>query len=81
MYDIFFKMAASMAAEILIQMYLSFPFRYKNQCSICWGLGVQPPSPSGASQPPSFRWSPIGLVKKRQKYIADPLLVLPQIEY
>ena len=42
-----------------------------------WGV-----TPSGASQPPKFSLTPTGLVKKHQKYIADPPLVLPpQIEY
>ena len=49
------------------------------QCSICRGVGGFNP-PSGASQLPKFSLTPTGLVKKSQKYIADPL-VLPQIEY
>ena len=34
----------------------------------------------GGSQPPSFHW-PLEKVKISQKYIADPPLVYPQIEY
>ena len=47
------------------------------QCSICWWFNL----PSDASQPPKFSLTPTGLVKNSQKYIADPTLVLPQIEY
>ena len=52
-----------------------------SRCSICRGVGGLTPLPSGASQPPKFLLTPTGLVKNTLKYIADPLLVLPQIEY
>ena len=44
---------------------------WNGQCSIFREVGGL--TPSGASQPPSFHWSPTGLVKNSQKYITDPL--------
>ena len=49
------------------------------------GQGVRgfnpPPPPSGASQPLKFIFNPQKIVKISEKYIADPYLIFPQIEY
>ena len=55
--------------------------RVINNSSVLDLSGVGGLTPSGASQTPKFSLTPTGLVKNSQKYIADPPLVLPQIEY
>ena len=50
-----------------------------HQCSICQGLGVQPPY--WCLSTPNFLLTPTGLVNNSQKYIADPLWFYYKSEY